>query len=205
MTRKTPARLPQPRCSSSWSARKASPSRPQSNSHHASATAAHHGGIPPVSPAVSHTQTSLFSHISDAGQAATFLSRLRQQLGKTQLVPIGISQMEIPLSPGAILRWGRRATGREHGLIERIDIVNAKDCAAPPGREIVRREGQIDEGMPSLEGTEARLWPAIDQREAEFTIESNGLGHGPYCKGHGTDVVDHRHCVDSYEQLCVST
>ena len=83
-------------------------------------------------------------------------------------MPIGIGQMEVPLSPGAILRRGRSATGRKHGLIERIDIVNAKDRAAPPGREIARREGQIDKGMPSLEGTEARLRPAIDQREAEL-------------------------------------
>ena len=109
--------------------------------------------------------------------------------------------MEVPLSPGAILRWGRGATGREHGLIERIDIVNAKDGAAPPGREIARREVQIDEGIPSLEGTEAGLWPAIDQGEAEFTVESNGLWHGPYSEGHGTDVVDHRHCIRSYERL----
>src|SRR2546430_325984 len=116
-------------------------------------------------------------------------------------MPIGIGQMKVPLSPGAILQWGRGATSRECGLIERIDIVNAKDGAAPPGREIVRRESQIDEGITSLEGTEARLWPAIDQREAEFTIESHGLGHGPYSKGHGTDVVDHRHCVCSYERL----
>src|SRR5712691_8610073 len=133
-----------------------------------------------------------------------FLSRLGQQLGKTQLLPIGIGQMQIPLPPRAILRRGRGATSREHGLIERIDIVNAKDCAAPPGREIARREGQIDESMPSLDGTEARLWPAIDQREAEFAVESNGLGHGPYSKGHGTDVVNHRHCVHSCEQLYVS-
>src|SRR5215831_5361825 len=116
-------------------------------------------------------------------------------------MPIGISQMEVSLSPDAILRWGRGATGREHGLIERIDIVNAKDRAAPPGREIVRREAQIDEGLPSLKGTEARLRPAIDQHEAELTIESNGLGHGPYSEGHGTDVVNHRHCVCSYERL----
>jgi hypothetical protein len=109
--------------------------------------------------------------------------------------------MEVPLSPGAILRRGRRAIGREHGLIERIDIVNTKDCAAPPGREIARREAQINEGSPRLEGTEARLWPAIDQREAELTIESNGLGHGPYSEGHGTDVVDHRHGVCSDERL----
>jgi hypothetical protein len=119
-------------------------------------------------------------------------------------MPIGVSQMEVPLSPGAILRWGRGATSREHGLIERIDIVNAKDCAAPPGREIARREAQIDEGSPSLEGTEARLWPAIDQREAELTIERKGLGHGPYSEGHGTDVVNHRHSVCSYERLLLS-
>src|SRR5262252_6101994 len=98
-------------------------------------------------------------------------------------MPIGIGQMEVALSPGAILRWGRGATGREHGLIERIDIVNAEDRAAPPGREIPSCEGQIDEGMPSLEGTETRLRPAIDQCEAEFTVECKGLGHGPYCEG----------------------
>lgn len=45
--------------------------------------------------------------------------------------------MEVPLSPGAILQRSRRATGREHGPIEDIDIVNAKDRAAPPGRGIV--------------------------------------------------------------------
>src|SRR5262245_55030076 len=77
-----------------------------------------------------------------------FPRHLHQQLGKTQLVPIGIGQMEVALSPGAILRRGRRATGRERSLIERIDIVNAEDRAAPPGREIARRESQIDEGMP---------------------------------------------------------
>ena len=109
--------------------------------------------------------------------------------------------MEVPLSPGAILRRGRSATGRKHGLIEGIDIVNAKDRAAPPGREIARREGQIDKGMPSLERTEARLRSAIDQREAEFIVERKGLGHGPYCEGHGTDVVDHRYCVRSYARL----
>jgi len=38
--------------------------------------------------------------------------------------------MEVPLSPGAILQRSRSATGREHSLIERIDIVNAKDYAA---------------------------------------------------------------------------
>jgi hypothetical protein len=112
--------------------------------------------------------------------------------------------MEVPLSPGAILQWGRGATGREHGLIKRIDIVNAKDCTTPPGREIARREGQIDEGIRSLEGTEAGLWPAIDQREAELTIESNSLGHGPYSEGHGTDVVYDRHCVHSYQRLLLS-
>src|SRR5215510_10490438 len=109
--------------------------------------------------------------------------------------------MEVPLSPGAILRRGRRATGREHGLIEGIDIVNAKDRAAPPGREIARREAQIDEGMPSLERTEARLRSAIDQREAEFSVERKGLGHGPYCKGHGADVMYHRRCLRSYTRL----
>ena len=49
---------------------------------------------------------------------------------------------------------------------------------------MARREGQIDAGVPSLEGTEARLRPAIDQHEAEFAVESNGLRHGPYCDGH---------------------
>src|SRR2546425_957331 len=106
-------------------------------------------------------------------------------------MPIGIGQMEVPLSPGAILRWGRRAPCGEHGLIERIDIVNAKDRTAPPGRAMARREGEIDQSIPSLEGTEARLRPAIDQREAECSIEGNSLGHGPYGEGHGTDVVDH--------------
>src|SRR5262249_74257 len=55
--------------------------------------------------------------------------------------------------------------------------------------------------MPSLEGTEARLRSAIDQREAEFTVESKGLGHGPYGEGHGTDVVDYRHCLRIDERL----
>src|SRR5262249_12489149 len=114
---------------------------------------------------------------------------------------IGIGEMEVALSPGAILQRSRRATGCEHGLIEGIDIVNAKDRAAPPGRGIARREGQIDKGMPSLERTEARLRPAIDQREAEFAIERKGLGHGPYCEGHGTDVMYHRRCLRRYKGL----
>src|SRR5688500_3536477 len=101
-------------------------------------------------------------------------------------MPIGICQMEIPLSPDAVLRWGRSVTGRKHGLIDRIDIVNAEDRAAPLGREIARGEGQIDEGSASLERTEARLRSAIDQREAKFLVESNSFGHGPYCESHGT-------------------
>jgi hypothetical protein len=114
---------------------------------------------------------------------------------------IGIGEMEVPLSPGAILEWSRRATGCERGLIEGIDIVNAEDRAAPPGRKIARRESQIDQGMPSLERTEARLRSAIDQREAEFAIEHKGFGHGPYREGHGTDVMYHRRCLRSYKRL----
>ena len=67
-------------------------------------------------------------------------------------MPIGIGQMEVPLSPGAMLRWGRRIPCSEHGLIEHIDIVNAKDRTAPPGRAMARREGEIDQGIPSLGG-----------------------------------------------------
>src|SRR5215471_10300919 len=55
--------------------------------------------------------------------------------------------------------------------------------------------------MPSLEGTETRLRPAIDQCEAEVTVESKGLGHGPYCEGHGTDVANHRRCLRSSKRL----
>src|SRR5262249_42147117 len=83
-------------------------------------------------------------------------------------------------------------TGREHGLIECIDITNAKDRTTPPGRSIARREGQIDESITSLEGTEARLRPTIDQREAEGPIERNGFRHGSYCEGRSTDMVDQR-------------
>src|SRR5215468_10652397 len=55
--------------------------------------------------------------------------------------------------------------------------------------------------MPSLERTEARLRSTIDQREAEFIVERKGLGHGPYCEGHGTDVMYHRHSAQRYAGL----
>jgi CheY-like chemotaxis protein len=47
-------------------------------------------------------------HQAELGHTAP----LRQELGKTQLMPVGISHMEVALSPGPVLRWSRLATCR---------------------------------------------------------------------------------------------
>jgi hypothetical protein len=114
-----------------------------------------------------------------------------EELCKAAFVSIGVRQMDIALSPGAVLRWGRCEPLGKSRAVEGVDVVDAEDRPAPPGRRIAGGDGEIDKGLASLECTEPRLWPPVHQREAQLRVEGNRLWHGAHGKGHGANVLDH--------------
>jgi hypothetical protein len=106
-------------------------------------------------------------------------------------MPIGICEVKIPLPPGAILDCGRGQSLGDSGGVDGLDIVHAENGTPPPCGLKIRCQGEVDQRVPSLEGTEPRLGAPIDQCEAELGIEGNGLWHRPDGKGHGANVVYH--------------
>ena len=128
-------------------------------------------------------------------QCTSFCGWLREELRKTELMPIGIREVKIPLSPGAILGWGRGQPLSYRSVVEGIDIVDAENGTTPPGRLKMRCQGEIDIRFPSLEGTEPCLRTAIDYSKAQLRVEGDRLWHGPDGKGHGANVVNHAGCL----------
>jgi hypothetical protein len=107
-------------------------------------------------------------------------------------MPVWIHQVEVALTPAAILRWGgRRETLPTYPLIQGIHIIHSENGAAPPCRRIRWGDREIDEGLPRLEGTERALGPAKDQRKAKGRVEAQGFRHGADGEGDGTDGLDH--------------
>jgi len=106
-------------------------------------------------------------------------------------MPIGICKVQIPLSPGAMLKCGRGQPLGDSGVVEGLDIVHAENRPPPPRRPKIRCQGEVDQSVPSLEGTELRLGAPVDQGEAELGVEGNGLWHRPDGQGHGANVLNH--------------
>jgi len=77
-------------------------------------------------------------------------------------MPIGICQVKILLSPGAMLKCGRDQPLGDSGVVEGLDIVHAENRPPPPRRPKIRCQGEVDQSVPSLEGTELRLGAPVD-------------------------------------------
>ena len=70
---------------------------------------------------------------SHGENAVKVKSSLDQQLRKAEFMAVGIGQVKIALAPFGIARLRRRPVpGGESPLIERIDIADIKNGAAPP-------------------------------------------------------------------------
>src|SRR5262245_32486633 len=106
-------------------------------------------------------------------------------------MPMGIREVKIPLSPGAMLECGRRQPVGDSRVVEGLNIVHTENGTPPPGRLTMRCQGEVDTRFPSLEGTEPCLGTPIDQCEAELGVEGDSFGHCPDGKGDGTNVVNH--------------
>jgi hypothetical protein len=105
------------------------------------------------------------------------LSCLWEELSKTELMPIRIREVKIPLPPGAMLDCGRSQSLGNSGVVKGLDIINAENRTPPPHRPKIRCQGKVDQRVPSLEGTESRLGTPVNQGEAELGVEGDSFGH----------------------------
>src|SRR5579859_3989001 len=101
--------------------------------------------------------------------------------------------MKIAFAPFSVARLRRGlVSGRERGLIERIDIADIEDGAAPPRPALLHRLcHQIEITGPGEKAGEGCGFTAMFDFKSERQIKSHGTPHVVRGKRNGADRFDH--------------
>ncbi len=101
--------------------------------------------------------------------------------------------MEIALAPFGIAGHGRWLVSRRQRLrVSRIDVLHIEDDAAPPGPALLLAlRDQVEIARPGTKVGERRGLAAVQDLEAERSVEPNGAPHVVGGKRNGTDRLNH--------------
>src|SRR6266571_1625891 len=97
----------------------------------------------------------------------------RQQLCKTEFVPVRISDTKEALAPGRISgRVGRQSLYPQRPM-KYVRVIDAENSATPPAMLISRTRNQIDEGGTTFQTAELGALTAVDWLKAKLSVECN--------------------------------
>src|SRR5215475_11571133 len=96
----------------------------------------------------------------DASAAESAFSST-QYLRKAELVPIGVLDVKIPLSPRPVPRWLRLHPFGKERCVQVIDPFDPKDQAPPPASDMGRRQNEVEKSVPQTETGELGLRAAV--------------------------------------------
>src|SRR5262249_61990433 len=78
------------------------------------------------------------------------------------------------------------------GLVERIDVIDVEDDAAPPGPSLLIALGdEVEVARAGTKAGERRRFPAIEHVKSERGVEAHGALHVVGGECDGTDCFDH--------------
>src|SRR5271165_3024695 len=113
--------------------------------------------------------------------------------GEGELVAVRIGHVKVSLAPFRVARRRVRPASRcNETPIQRIDIGLVKDDASPPGpAPSGRLENKIEKIVAGAQAGERRIFAAMQDLEADQTIEPYSALHVARGKRGGADPFDH--------------
>ena len=113
-------------------------------------------------------------------------------VGRRELMPVPISDVEVPLAPLRVSRlgvWYDPGIKRAH--VCRVNVLDVDDDPPPPGPGFLRIDGhEVYIPLAYLKAREARVEAAVTKAKAERQVELDGCRHVVCPKGDCADRVD---------------
>src|SRR5262249_27095632 len=93
---------------------------------------------------------------------------------------------------GVVGLRGWREPAGDRTSMERIDVGDVEDHAAPTLRRAGRPRDEVQVARTNLEARKGGRLAAVTDREAERTVEAHGRRHVTRYERHRADALDHR-------------
>jgi hypothetical protein len=128
-----------------------------------------------------------------------------QRSSKTELVTVGIGQVEKALAPFRIAGRGVGSeTGSDETGVQSVDIRYVEYQAPPPGPLALGGLGdQIDEIVASTKAAEFRVLTPVEKLKPEHAVKPDSTPHVVCGQRDGADAFDHMDpgCSDKRPQI----
>ena len=116
-----------------------------------------------------------------------------QRPGETELVSIGVGQVEEPLAPFGVARhcvWA--VAGHDHARMEGVNVGMVEDHASPPGPlALGRLRDQIEIAPSRSKARECCVVATVNNLKSQHAVEADGPRHIVGSERDGANALDH--------------